>query len=247
MKSIFESSLFDKINRCYNPELGFPYTEINKLTVSEFKPVYTEDHSKFLIILDNGHGNDTKGKCSPCKTLKEYAYTRKVTAQLSKELDKLGITNIILVPEENDVSLQERVRRANIIYERYNDEKKVFLISVHINAYGTREEWKHARGWTAYTSKGFTESDVIAKHFYMAAEAILGPKVIRKYEGDKNLDFEENFYILCKTCCPAVLTENFFMDNKFDCEYLLSEEGFQDVVDIHLHGIMSYINKKLEN
>lgn len=245
MKSIFESSLF--ANKCYNPELGFPYTEINKLTVYEFKPSYKEEYSNFLIILDNGHGNDTKGKCSPCGSLKEYAYARKVTAHLSKELDKIGITNVILVPEENDVSLQERVRRANIIYERYKHEKNVFLISVHNNACGNGKEWRSARGWTAYTSKGLTESDVIAKHFYMAAEALLGPKVIRKYEGNKNPDFEENFYILRKTYCPALLTENFFMDNKFDCEYLLSEEGFQNVIDIHIQGILSYIKEKLEN
>lgn len=245
MKSIFESTLF--ANKCYNPELGFPYTEINKFTISEFKPSYKEEYSNFLIILDNGHGNDTKGKCSPCKSLKEYAYARKVTTHLSKELDRIGITNVILVPEENDVSLQERVRRANIIYERYKHEKNVFLISVHNNACGNGKEWRSARGWTAYTSKGPTESDVIAKHFYTAAEAILGPKVIRKYEGNKNPDFEENFYILHKTYCPAVLTENFFMDNKFDCEYLLSEEGFQNVIDIHIQGILSYIEEKLEN
>lgn len=245
MKSIFESSLF--ANKCYNPELGFPYTKINKVCIPKLESSYKEEYSNFLIILDNGHGNDTKGKCSPCGTLKEYAYTRKVTAHLSKELNQLGIANIILVPEENDISLQERVRRANAIYEKYKHEKKVFLISVHNNASWNGNEWRSARGWTTYTSKGHTESDIIAKHFYLAAETILGPKIIRKYEGDKNPDFEENFYILYKTYCPALLTENFFMDNKFDCEYLLSEEGFQDVIDIHIQGILSYIKEKLEN
>ena len=44
---------------------------------------------------------------------------------------------------------------------------------------------------------------------------ISGQKIRRDYS-DGDPDWEENFYILSKTQCPAVLTENFFMDNKED-------------------------------
>jgi len=35
-----------------------------------------------LVLLDNGHGIDTPGKCSPDKRLKEYAYTREIVKEI---------------------------------------------------------------------------------------------------------------------------------------------------------------------
>ena len=56
-------------------------------------------------------------------------------------------------------------------------------------------------------------------------------------DGDR--DWEEDFYILRKSWCPAVLTENFFMDNHSDLEYLQSRAGKQAVVDTHVEGMWS--------
>ena len=58
-------------------------------------------------------------------------------------------------------------------------------------------------------------------------------------DGDR--DWEEDFYILCKSWCPAVLTENFFMDNHSDLEYLQSRAGKQAVVDTHVEGIVEWM------
>ena len=41
---------------------------------------------------------------------------------------------------------------------------------------------------------------------------------------------------------PAVLTENLFMDNKEEVEYLLSEEGKKSIIDLHVEGIKQYID-----
>ena len=58
---------------------------------------------------------------------------------------------------------------------------------------------------------------------------------------DGDMDWEENFYILRKSLCPAVLTENFFMDSRDDLEYLQSRAGKQAVVDTHVEGIVEYL------
>lgn len=34
------------------------------------------------ILIDNGHGKETPGKCSPDGRLKEYAYTREIADRL---------------------------------------------------------------------------------------------------------------------------------------------------------------------
>ena len=53
-----------------------------------------------------------------------------------------------------------------------------------------------------------------------------------------------NFYVLKHTQCPAVLTENLFYDNKKDYEYMMSDKGKAEIVDIHVEGIINYIKKQ---
>ena len=45
------------------------------------------------------------------------------------------------------------------------------------------------------------------------------------------------------TSCPAVLTENLFMDTPADCAFLLSPEGQQALVDLHVDGITAYLSQ----
>ena len=58
---------------------------------------------------------------------------------------------------------------------------------------------------------------------------------------DGDPDCENQFYILRKTLCPAVLSENFFHDNREDLAFITSEEGKKAVVDLHVLGIRRYI------
>lgn len=95
----------------------------------------------------------------------------------------------------------------------------------------------------AYTSKGTTKADELATMMYEAAEANLANQKLRKDYSDGDPDWEESFYILRKTKCPAVLTENFFQDNKEDVSYLLSLEGRTQIVKTHTDGIIKYIDK----
>ena len=101
----------------------------------------------------------------------------------------------------------------------------------------------NATGWSCYTGKGQTESDRLADCLYKAAEQILKNQVIRTdYARDGDPDWEENFYILRHTQCPAVLTENFFMDSLQDRVSLLSKAGKKGIIDTHITGILNYIS-----
>ena len=62
-------------------------------------------------------------------------------------------------------------------------------------------------------------------------------------DADPDLDLEKDFYLLRHTLAPAVLVENLFMDNPADCAFLLSKEGQQSLVDLHVDGICAYLNE----
>ena len=194
------------------------------------------------ILLDPGHGLNTPGKRSPDGTLLEAAYNREIAQLTLSQLQAKGHDVQLLVPEPEDIPLKERVRRVNAHCTALG-KTNVILISIHVNAAGDGTRWHTATGWSCYTCKGQTESDRLADCLYKAAEQILKNQVIRTdYARDGDADWEENFYILRHSLCPAVLTENFFMDNRDDLEYIQSRAGKQAVVDTHVEGILDYLN-----
>ena len=100
------------------------------------------------VILDNGHGRDTAGKRSPDGRLREYAYAREMARKIAQDLKRQGIDVSLLVPEDTDVPLKERVERANRIYAETG--KQAILVSIHVNAAGNGSTWFSARGWSVF-------------------------------------------------------------------------------------------------
>ena len=192
------------------------------------------------ILIDNGHGILTTGKRSPDGKLLEYAYTRELARRIVSILQSRGYDSELLVPEDDDIPLSERVRRTNA-HCQVLGKSNVILISLHLNAAGDGTKWMNATGWSCYTCKGQTESDRLADSLYKAAEQILKNQVIRTdYARDGDPDWEENFYILRHSLCPAVLVEQFFMDNKKDLAYLISNEGKRNLIDVIVSGFEAF-------
>lgn len=205
-------------------------------------------NSDIKILIDNGHGYNTPGKRSPFSShgtkpeieFYEYKWNREIAKPIVEELKNRGYDAELVVPEESDISLSERVNRCNRICSQIGSSKVIF-ISIHSNAAGNGKEWYSAHGWSAYTSKGNTKSDTIAEYLYKEAEKNFKGRKIRKDTSDGDSDWEENFTVLAKTKCPSVLTENFFYDNVDDVKYILSEEGREMVIKTHVDGIINYI------
>ena len=189
------------------------------------------------ILIDNGHGLNTPGKRSPDGTFLEATYNREIATRIVAELQNKGYDAELLVPEDEDISLNERVRRTNE-HCQIHGKSNAILISIHVNAAGDGTQWHTATGWSCYTCKGQTQSDTLANCLYEAAIKNFPGRRIRTDYSDKDPDWEENFYLLRKTLCPAVLTENFFMDSHSDLEYLQSRAGKQAIIDTHVEGIV---------
>ena len=61
---------------------------------------------------------------------------------------------------------------------------------------------------------------------------------------DGDADQEAAFYILKHTACAAALTENGFMDCIRSCDFLLSDEGKAAITQLHIDGIVSFIQSQ---
>lgn len=189
-----------------------------------------------IILLDNGHGGlingkyQTPGKRSPLwddgSQLFEGEFTRAIVNGIIQELTALHIPYVNIAPEYRDVSLFTRVKRAN----QYAAGNSVY-VSIHSNAGG-------GRGSEIYTSKGLTKSDTIGTIFGEEYLKIFPERELRTDFSDGDLDKEASFYVLSKTRMPAVLTENFFMDNEEECKtLLLKRAGREKIVRYHLNAI----------
>lgn len=198
------------------------------------------------ILIEAGHGDPPLtgpgSKQSPDGRLKEYVYCREIVAEVVKRLRAQGYDAENTVPEKGDISLGERCDRVNAVCDRLG-AKNVLFISIHCNAAGCGP-WMTARGWEAWTSKGQTMGDRLADCLYDAAQKYLPAGTpIRTDLTDGDRDKEADFTVLHRTKCAACLTENLFQDNREDVAYLLSPEGREAIVRLHVDGIKAYVKK----
>lgn len=200
------------------------------------------------ILIDNGHGANTPGKCSPDGRLREYAWSRECAKRLVAALKKKGYDAELITPEASDVKLQTRVSRVNNICKAVG-ARNCLLVSIHNNASGGDGKWHDACGWSVFVSKNASEnSKKLAR--MLTAEAMK-----RELMGNRSVPIQKywtwswtdkDIYILEKSACPAVLTENMFQDHKGDVDYLLSEEGMTELVDLHVDGITKYVEAEVQ-
>lgn len=190
-----------------------------------------------LVLLDNGHGGiidgvyQTPGKRSPVwddgSQLFEGEFNRAIVNGIIQRLTALEISYDVITPELEDISLGERVNRAN----QYKASDSIF-ISVHSNAGG-------GKGCEFFTSPGETKSDKVATIIGEEYKLVFPSKKLRADFSDGDLDKESKFYVLTKTNMPAVLTENFFMDNEDECKnILMTKDGRDKIIDFHVNAII---------
>lgn len=196
--------------------------------------------SKMLIFLDAGHGGIVNGEyvTAPKKmydhgngfVFYEGVFNRKVAEHMKTMMRDACISFVDLVSSNSDVSLGQRVRTANELHTQYKDTYKTLYISIHGNAGG-------GTGLEIYTSEGETTSD---KYGQIIAEQLIEMFPDEKYRADTSdgdLDKESNFYVLRKTACPAVLTENFFFDRMKDAILMDSEKGQVAIAQAHMNAV----------
>ena len=128
------------------------------------------------LLIDNGHGKNTPGKCSPLSAdgtrFYEWEFTRRVAKRIMELAPDKKLKVVLLVPEDEDIPLSTRAARANSYISQHPDEECVF-VSIHGNAAGNGQQWMSARGWEIWTTVGKTNSDILSDHIAKAARDVL--------------------------------------------------------------------------
>jgi N-acetylmuramoyl-L-alanine amidase len=194
--------------------------------------------SKYLYIFDPGHGGlvdgkyQTAGKRSPKfadgKVLFEGVNNRDNVQRIMKAFKENGLECVDVVDSENDVSLIERVKKAN----KLSKDRKCVYISIHSDANGDGVKWDQASGMSVYTSKGQTKSDIFASIVIDSLQEKFLSTIkwrIDKTDGDE--DKEENFYVLKNTDCPAILCELGFHTNEAETKRMMTLDYKNKIVD----------------
>lgn len=198
--------------------------------------------AKQIVIMDYGHSSvDPKGgKRSPDRSFYEWQFNRNLGRKITAALRARGITveEVVSVAEDNQkVSISTRAARANAICAKYGTANCMY-VSIHANAAGNGS-WMNARGWSVFVSKNSSAaSKELANDIFDAVKArgfkMRQPAPSQKY-------WQENFTVIYKTKCKAVLTESLFYDNKEDLALLKDPATVQKLCDAHVEGILKFM------
>lgn len=213
-------------------------------------PIKSSSEQKWIPIIDAGHGGLINGEYVTAG--KQYTfkagggqkgftiYEGVINREIGKRvIDLLNQHNMayhdLTVHTPEDISLKDRVKKAN---ELYSQDNKHFYLSIHSNA-------GRGEGLEVFTSKGESKSDEMAHIFAKWYLDDLSEFKLRK--SGSALTKEEDFYVLRNTNCPAVLVENLFFDNRSEAKFLMSAEGQQRIAQCLFNGIYEIAYGKSPN
>jgi len=186
--------------------------------------------SKYLYILDAGHGGlspDGRYVTAGKRMVKddfvfyEGVNNRDNVKRILEAMKKAGLEAVDIVNDWRDISLTERVKRANEIATG----RKCVYISIHSDANSNGKEWNQASGIGTYVyTKGSKASSDLSK--YMHQELSCNFYGIAKDRKIKKCAF----YVVRRTNCPAVLLELGFHTNRDEVKLMTGEDWKQRVV-----------------
>lgn len=186
-----------------------------------------------IPIIECGHGGMIDGvyqdlaskKLTPDP--KQYTFTdgttifegvnnREIAKILIRALESKGEPYVDFnSTDQRDTPLKERT---NLINAMYAKNKNLWLLSIHSNKMSKNATGpgNNGRGCETYIS---LNASLTSQKIQKIAETIY--REDHKWRGSN----AANFWMVKETNCPALLTENYFYDNREDANILLSVEG----------------------
>ena len=196
-----------------------------------------EKNSGVIIVIDAGHGGNDPGKVSS-EGIKEKDINLSIALKLKEELEKRG-ARVILTRDCDKCLADEGTtnkKKSDMInrMEIVNNSKATLLISIHQNSYSD----VNVKGAQVFYYGGSGESKKIAESIQ---------KMVKKevdVDNNRVAKADNNYYILRKSVCPAVIVECGFLSNPEEAGKLTDEEYQQRMASAIAKAVIGNINKK---
>ena len=159
------------------------------------------------VVIDAGHGGKDPGATSYHGNYEKNA-NLSIARKVASHLENRGIRVIMTRNSDTFIELNERAAIAN----RAGAD---LFVSIHCDSHPTRSQ----NGYTIYVARSASWS---SKKIGVAIEQSMGQTGL-KDKGMRNQDFR----VLVKTACPAVLIECGYLTNPSEAS-LLYDSSFQD-------------------
>lgn len=175
------------------------------------------------IYLDPGHGGSDPGATG--QGLIEKDLTLKI-ASFARDYLQSHFNNALVRmsrTEDTAKSLTQRTNEAN----RWGAD---IYVSIHINAFNGS-----ANGYEDFIYNQLSQRSEAAK-----LQLAIHEKVAPLFNTDRGKK-KANFHVLRESSMPAVLTENGFIDNRSDAEFLKSDNNLKKIGQAHGEGIAAYL------
>ncbi len=241
---------------------------LSVVLISAYSPIKNDqEKSKFVVVLDAGHGGKDPGNRGGGYLEKDIALS--IILKIGAELEKNKNIKVIYTRDSDVfIPLEKRGKIAN-------DAQADLFVSVHCNAHNSQAEGTETfvlgihRNATNFevakrensvifleenyevTYDGFDpnspESSIgmtIMQEEYLDQSILLADFVQKKFTNDlKRIDRgvkQAGFIVLHQTYMPSVLIETGFLTNRAEGSYLNSSSGQTKMADAIVDAIMDY-------
>ena len=204
----------------YNAENQLVFSFLDPYQVKPAVNAYGVSLEGAVIVLDAGHGGSDPGAVGSSKQYTEAVLNLILARKIQRQLEDLGATVIMTRTTDTEVLLDDRAKLTTEV------QPDLFL-SVHRNASTSTS----ARGYHNF-------------YFYPFSKA-LGDAVSRQvgplFTENRGVEFYP-YYVCRVSCCPAILTENGFMTNRDDLEWIKTDISNNRCADATVAGIVDYLS-----
>ncbi len=176
-----------------------------------------EDEKEIVIVVDAGHGGNDPGKVSA-----DGIMEKDVNLAIALKLkDKLEDKNIkVILTRDSDICLADtgtsNKKKSDMInrMEIVNDNKADLLISIHQNSYKDSS----VKGAQVFYHGSSEQSKKVAQ--------VVQGKIQEEIDNENNRKAKEanDYYILRKSVCPAIIIECGFLSNPEETSKLVDEK-----------------------
>lgn len=179
---------------------------------------------------------------SPNKNLDELTYLNRLTDDIILRLrESVKDTPFITITKLAGPMDQILTRLQTLT--RITPPTSNCLIAVGLNSTRMDGHQHSNKGWRVISNPESSQSSTLATALVTAAMQTLGHRATSNQDTATSLAHLNQTPILTATTIPAVLTLNLYQDNRQDAAYLLSSEGRQAIIDLHVKGISAYLER----